>query len=181
MKVTVFCAASAVDEKYVVAAHELAQLIGERGHALVWGGSSNGLMKVMAEGVKVAGGRITGVTVEFLKEYAHKDAHEMIVAKTLGERRAALLERGDALIVLPGGLGTLDEATEVLELKKHKHHDKKVVILNSHGFYDGLKQQLERIEKEGFLMSTKHPRPLSDLVRFADTPGDAMRLIESAS
>ncbi len=178
MNITVFCAASTVDQKYVVAAQDLARLVGERGHGLVWGGSSNGLMKVMAEGVKESGGRIVGITVEFLKEFAHKDAHEMIVAKTLGERRAALLERGDALIVLPGGLGTLDEATEVLELKKHKHHDKKVVILNTDGFYDGLKQQFERIDAEGFLMSTKHPRPLGELVFFANTPEDAMRYIE---
>lgn len=177
MKITVFCAASTVDPKYAAAAAELARLIGERGHDLVWGGSSNGLMKVMADGVKAAGGQIIGITVEFLEEFAHKDAHEMVVARTLGERRAALLARGDALIVLPGGLGTLDEATEVLELKKHAHHDKKVAILNTDGFYDGLKMQLERIDAEGFLKSTRVPRPLRELVSFASTPEEAIAAI----
>ncbi len=73
-----------------------------------------------------------------------------------------------------GGMGTLDEATEILELKKHALHSKPVVLLNTAGFYDGLKLQLQRMDGEGFL-----PVPLIDLVYFADEGADALAYLES--
>jgi uncharacterized protein (TIGR00730 family) len=98
-----------------------------------------------------AGGRLVGISVEFLRGVARTDADEMVIAKDLAERKALLLARSDAIVVLVGGLGTLDEATEILELRKHRLHDKPVVLLNTDGFYDGLLQQLRRMEAEGFL------------------------------
>lgn len=84
-----------------------------------------------------------------------------------------------------GGLGTLDEATEVIELKKQSHHDKQVIILNTDGFYDGLKTQLERMAKEGFLPVKEQEgirvRTLTQLVQFASTPSELMQLIKDAS
>jgi predicted Rossmann-fold nucleotide-binding protein len=79
------------------------------------------------------------------------------------------------LVVMAGGLGTLDEATEILELKKHGLHDKPVVLLNTAGFYDGLALQLRRMEEERFL-----PVPLADLVFFADEGADALAYIEES-
>jgi predicted Rossmann-fold nucleotide-binding protein len=76
---------------------------------------------------------------------------------------------------MAGGLGTLDEATEILELKKHGQHDKPVVLLNTAGFYDGLALQLRRMEEEGFL-----PVPLVELVYFADEGGDALAHLEES-
>jgi predicted Rossmann-fold nucleotide-binding protein len=74
-----------------------------------------------------------------------------------------------------GGTGTLDEATEILELKKHGMHAKPVVLLNTAGFYDGLKQQFARMEAEGFL-----PLPLADLVHFAEDGASALAYIGGA-
>ncbi|OEV05610.1 TIGR00730 family Rossman fold protein [Streptomyces oceani] len=173
MNICVFCSAADLDEVYTAAAHEFAELLGERGHALVWGGSDVGLMKVVADGVRAGGGRLVGVSVEFLRTKARQDADEMIITASLAERKALLLEHADAFVVMAGGTGTLDEATDILELKKHGMHGKPVVVLNTAGFYDGLRQQLRRMEDERFL-----PVPLSELVSFAETADRAMARLE---
>ncbi|GAA2066854.1 hypothetical protein GCM10009839_93340 [Catenulispora yoronensis] len=131
-------------------------------------------MKVVADGVHDSGGKLCGVSVGFLSDKARPHADEMYVAADLAERKKLLLEKADAVVILVGGTGTLDEATEILELKKHGHTDKPVVLLNSAGFYDGLKEQFRRMEAEGFL-----PLPLNDLVRIVDEPGEAMAYLES--
>lgn len=181
MNVCVFCAANDLDEKYTTPAKRLAQLLAEAGHTLVWGGSNVGLMKVMADGVQNGGGKIIGVSLEYYKANARQNADKMIIAKTLGERKAQLLEHADIIVNLVGGLGTLDEMTEIIELKKQNHHNKMSIILNTDGFYDGLKMQLERICSEGFISAKEHSdsnkRPLTDFVRFADTPEEVMRFI----
>lgn len=148
-------------------------MIGRGGHTLVWGGSDSGLMKVMADGVQRAGGRLVGVSVEFLAHKARPDADEMVITRDLAERKARLLASADAFVIMVGGTGTLDEATEILELKKHGRHNKPVVLLNAAGFYDGLKQQLRRMDNEGFL-----PLPLNDLVLFAEDPLGAIAYLE---
>ena len=79
------------------------------------------------------------------------------------------------LVEVPGGLGTLDEATEILELRKHGHPDKPIVFRNTAGFYDGLKEQFRRMDAEGFL-----PRPLTDLVFFAEEPVGAVAYLEES-
>lgn len=174
LNVCVFCSAAELDVVYTESAREFAELIGSRGHSLVWGGSNVGLMKVVADGVQKAGGRLIGVSVEFLESKARADADEMMVTADLAERKALLLERADAVAILVGGTGTLDEATDIVELKKHGMHAKPVVLLNTAGYYDGLRQQLARMEAEGFL-----PVPLSELVAFADDGAEALALLES--
>ncbi|MFJ1755880.1 TIGR00730 family Rossman fold protein [Kitasatospora sp. NPDC088134] len=167
MNITVFCSAHRLDRKYTVPAAEFARLLGEGGHTLVWGGSRAGLMGQLADGVKAAGGRLVGISVEFLQHKVYKGADVLVMTPDLAARKAELLAHGDALVVLAGGLGTLDEVTEVLELKKHGMHDKPVVLLDTDGFYAGLRLQLERMDAEGFL-----PRPLAELVSFARTPAE---------
>ena len=174
MNITIFCSMMDVGEPYTSAAQEFAALVAKGGHTLVWGGTNRGTMKIIADAAVGADGRIVGITVEPIKQNARPKADEMIVAKTWPERRALLLERGDAIVVLPGGIGTLDEATEVLEYKKQDMHAKPVIFLNVGGFYDGFKLQMERMEREGFLT-----KALADFLYFADTPEDAMRYIEA--
>ena len=169
MNICVFLSAADLDERYTRPAREFAELIGNGGHTLVWGGSDTGLMKVVADGVRETGGRLVGVSVAFLREWARQDADEMVFADDLAARKALLLARADAVVVMAGGLGTLDEVTEILELRKHGLHDKPVVLLNTADFYDGLIIQLRRMEDEGFL-----PVPVADLVYFADQGADAL-------
>ncbi|MER5864242.1 TIGR00730 family Rossman fold protein [Kitasatospora sp. NPDC002040] len=169
MDITVFCSAYSLDEKYTAPAAEFARLLGEGGHTLVWGGSDAGLMGLLADGVKEAGGRLVGISVEFLAHKTYQGADELVMTRDLAERKAQLLARAEAVVVLVGGLGTLDEITEVLELKKHALHDKPVVVLDTEGFYGGLRTQLERMDAEGFL-----PRPLAELISFAAEPAEAL-------
>lgn len=176
MDICVFLSAADLDDRYTGPAREFARLLAQGGHTLVWGGSDTGLMKVVADAVQQAGGRLAGVSVEFLAHKARPGCDEMVVAGDLAERKARLLARSDAVVVMVGGTGTLDEATEILELKKHGLHAKPVVLLNSAGFYDGLEQQLRRMEEEGFL-----PLPLSDLVFFAEDGASALAYLEQAA
>jgi uncharacterized protein (TIGR00730 family) len=173
MDIAVFCSAYALADRYTAPAREFARELGGRGHTLVWGGSDAGLMGVVADGVREAGGRLVGISVELLAHKAYQGADELVTAVDLAARKALLLERAEAVVVLVGGLGTLDEVTEVLELKKHGLHGKPVVLLDTEGFYDGLRQQLRRMDAEGFL-----PVPLDALVRFAAEPAEVFAYLE---
>jgi uncharacterized protein (TIGR00730 family) len=175
MNICLLLSAADLDERYTRPAREFARLIGKGGHTLVWGGSDAGLMKVVADGVREAGGRLVGISVDLLRAWARKDADEMVIAKDLAERKALMLARSDAFVVMAGGLGTLDEATEILELKKHGLHRKPVVLLNTAGFYDGLTKQLRRMDEDGFL-----PVPLSELLFLANRGSDALAHIEAS-
>ncbi|MDI3386128.1 TIGR00730 family Rossman fold protein [Streptomyces sp. B-S-A8] len=177
MNICVFLSAADLDDRYTRPAREFAELLGKAGHTLVWGGSDVGLMKVVADGVQQSGGRLFGVSVEFLQAKARPvtEPDRMLVTADLAERKAALLEHADAVVIMVGGTGTLDEATEILELKKHGKTTKPVVLLNTAGFYDGLKTQFRRMEDEGFL-----PVPLTDLVFFAEEPVGALAYLEES-
>ncbi|HEX7353768.1 MAG TPA: trypsin-like peptidase domain-containing protein [Mycobacteriales bacterium] len=124
-----------------------------------------------------AGGRLIGISVEFLADRARalQAPNELAIAPDLAERKATLLMRSDAVVVMVGGSGTLDEATDVLELRKHGLYSKPVVVLNTDGFYDGLKQQFVRMDEEGFL-----PIPVDQFCTFVDQPADALAVIEQA-
>ncbi|MER8071699.1 TIGR00730 family Rossman fold protein [Streptomyces sp. NPDC094034] len=176
MNICVFLSAADLPERYTRPAREFAELIGKGGHTLVWGGSDSGLMKVVADGVRETGGRLVGVSVDFLSDVARADSDEMVIAKDLAERKALLLAKSDAVVIMVGGTGTLDEATEILELKKHGLHAKPVVLLNTAGFYDGLKQQFRRMDEDGFL-----PLPLTDLVFFAEDGVSALVYLEESA
>ncbi|MFI2612012.1 TIGR00730 family Rossman fold protein [Kitasatospora sp. NPDC018619] len=174
MNISVFCSAYSLDDRYSAPAAEFARLLGEGGHTLVWGGSNAGLMGLLADEVKAAGGRLVGVMVEMLRHKAYVGADELLWTPDLAERKRELVSRADAIVVLVGGLGTLDEVTEVLELRKHGMFDKPVVVLDTEGFYAGLRTQLERMAAEGFL-----PRPLTELITFADTPAEAFAQLKA--
>ena len=176
MNITVFCSANKLDDRYTAPAAAFARLLGEQGHTLVWGGSDAGLMGVIADEARAGGGRLVGINVEMLAHRGYPDADEMVMTRDLAERKAQLLGRADAIAVLVGGVGTLDEVGEVIELKKHGAHSKPIVFLDTDGFYAGLRLQLERMEQDGFL-----PRALDTLVRFAADPAEALDYLVGSS
>jgi uncharacterized protein (TIGR00730 family) len=175
MNICIFCAASDLGPRYTNPAKRLAAMIAEQGHTLVWGGSDRGLMKVVADTAQEHGGKIVGITMESLKLSAREGADEMIIAKDLAERKKVMLDRSDAIVTLPGGTGTLDEMTELFELKRHGVHRKPLVILNTANFYYGLHLQYKRMAEDGFL--DRLPVSLDDLIQFAHTPEEAMQYV----
>lgn len=172
MNITVFCSQYEVAEKYQDAAKIFAQLIAENHHALVFGGGDEGLMHIIADGVHEKSGRVIGVIREPIQHKAYKNADEMYVVKDAKEMNLGLIERGDVIVVLVGGVGTLNEITEVLRMKKNGQLDKPIVVLNTDHFFEGLKTQLSLMRSEGFIQDD-----VAAAIYFADTPQLAMEYI----
>jgi uncharacterized protein (TIGR00730 family) len=175
MNIGIFCSAAEVGEDYVKAARDLARLVAEGGHTLVWGGSDRGLMHEIADSAKEAGGTLFGVSMHQLKTSAFQGADTMLFAEDLAERKALILENSDVVVTLVGGTGTLDEFTDLLENRRYGRHNKQLIILNTNNFYEGLRLQYDRMQTEGFL--SRLPRPLGELLSFASTPEEVMELI----
>jgi len=141
--ICVFCGSGqAVEGHYNSVATELGREIGRRGADLVYGGASIGLMGCIARGVHEEKGKVIGILPEFFrkKDIAYFDADELIVTKDMRERKAKMDERSDAFIVLPGGIGTLEEAIEILSMRQLKLTNKPLVFINTGGFYDKLNE-----------------------------------------
>ena len=139
--ICVFCASSeSVDDSYKSVATELGRAIGKKGIDLVYGGASIGLMGCVARGVHEEKGKVIGILPEFFhtKDIGYLDADELIITKDMRERKAKMDDRSDAFIVLPGGVGTLEEAIEILSMRQLKLSDKPLVFINTQGFYDKL-------------------------------------------
>ncbi|HEY4513741.1 MAG TPA: TIGR00730 family Rossman fold protein [Candidatus Paceibacterota bacterium] len=174
MNITVFCSQYDVADKYKETAKEFAELLATGGHTLVWGCGDEGLMHIIADAAQSGGARIVGVIREEIKEKAFKTADEVIIVPNAYEMNLGLIERGDAIVSLVGGIGTLNELTEVIRMRKNGKHNKPLVIVNTDNFYGGLKGQLEKMHSEGFLTEN-----VMDAIYFADTPTDAMSYIEN--
>ena len=155
MKITVFCSSSpGVDPSCAEAAAALGRWIGENGHSLIYGGGDAGFMGVTAKAVKEAGGHVTGVLpgdVPFICRRPQTWCDEIVVAKDLGERKKVMTERADAFVALPGGPGTLDEITEVMDLIRLGKLRQPAVLFDFRGYYRPLKEMLEKMKERGFL------------------------------
>jgi len=172
--ICVFCSASDVAKEYVDAATDLGTRMVQKGYDLVWGGSNTGIMKVVADSVQHAGGKLIGISVTYFHDVARKNADEMVVTQDLSERKKMLLDRGDAIVLLVGGIGSLDEIAEIVELKKQAVHNKPVVVINTNGFYDNFHAQLQKMYAEGFI-----GKPIEELIHFVATPEEAIEYIAS--
>ncbi len=152
--VTVYCSSSReIKPAYLAAAHELGHAIASAGWTLVYGGNYLGSMAAVADGARSAKGRVVGITPRLMvgKGYDDKRCTELIVVDDMRQRKALLESRGDALVALPGGLGTLEELSEVIVGRVLKYHDKPIVILNIDGFYGPLLAFIEQGIKEKFI------------------------------
>lgn len=168
----VFLSAQNLPEKYTKPAVEFGKLLVENGYRFVYGGSEVGLMKVVADIVDETGGEIVAVTTELFKATCRQNVSEAIMTSSIAERKNVMIMKSDAIVALPGGTGTLDETTEIIELRKNNLHDKPIIFLNIAGFWEGLKTQMLNMEKEGFLF-----KPLKDLAVFVDTPKEAIKYL----
>ncbi len=152
--VCVYCGSSAGRRpEYSAAARRLGEELVSRGLDLVYGGSSVGIMKVVADAVLERGGRVTGVIPEALvrKEIAHRGLTELHVTSSMHERKMRMAELSDAFVALPGGIGTLEELFEAWTWGQLGLHAKPCGLLNVAGYWDGLTAFLDHSVAEGFV------------------------------
>jgi uncharacterized protein (TIGR00730 family) len=153
LSICVFCGSSHGSKpEYGSTARALGKLIGGRGHSLVFGGGGVGLMGETADAVTASGGTVVGILPRFLR-YAEPppgSIDELIITPDMQERKARMLSLADAFVVLPGGLGTLDEIFEVLSTAQLKVHAKPIVLVNINGHFDILLTLLKHVVRDGF-------------------------------
>ncbi|MFZ9519541.1 MAG: TIGR00730 family Rossman fold protein [Silvanigrellaceae bacterium] len=163
-----FCGAQQGNETfYREVAFEVGKILGQKQIRLVYGGSKDGLMGAAANGTLAAGGEVLGVLPEKLanRELAHPSIQKMVKVDTMARRKDVLMSESDIFVVLPGGLGTLDELFEVLTANTLGFTNKPVVVLNINNYYTGLIEWLEQIAATGL---SKSPSELFTVV--SDVP-----------
>ena len=152
MKITVYLGASeGNDPALKTAVQELGRWIGQSGNALVYGGSRSGLMGLLADSVLDAGGQVTGVEPRFFveQELQHNGLTKLIVTENMAQRKAKMIELGDAFVAFPGGTGTLEEIAEVMSKVSLGHLDAPCILYDLDGYYAGLKALLAHMVKMG--------------------------------
>ena len=175
MKVSVFAASSSkIAPIYIEAASVLGRLLSEGNHETIYGGGDTGLMGALADAVSESGGTITGVIPEFMVKngWSHAGVENMLVTEDMNSRKRKIFELADAVIALPGGVGTLEELTEAITLKQLGLFHGPVVILNVSGFYDRLLGFMDHLSDTGFIRADHR-----NLWTVATTPSEAVEMI----
>lgn len=137
MNITVYLGANPGNRpEYARYAYELGQWIAGHGHTLIYGGSRTGLMGKLADGALEQGGRVIGVEPRFFmeKELQHQGLTELIVTENMAQRKKKMLELGDLFLAFPGGIGTLEEISEIMSLNKLDMVPKPFAFLDYEGY-----------------------------------------------
>jgi uncharacterized protein (TIGR00730 family) len=142
-----------VDARYAQAAREVGEWIGRHGGQLVYGGGQNGLMGMVADATSAAGGSVVGIIPQFMveREWARPSCDELHIVSTMHERKQMMVDRADAFVALPGGIGTFEEFFEAWTWRQLGYHDKPVGLLNLAGYYDDLLKFLSGSVSQGFM------------------------------
>ena len=167
----VFCGSKAgADPAHAEAARRLGRLMAEKGIRLVFGGGRIGLMGILADAHLAGGGKATGVIPEFLMdlEVEHTGVDEIVVTASMHARKTRMFELADGFVVLAGGLGTLDEAIEIVTWKQLHLHAKPVVIVDTGGYWSAFAGLIRRAIEGGFA----HPKVM-ELFTMVATPEEA--------
>jgi uncharacterized protein (TIGR00730 family) len=175
--VCVFCASSTtLEQRWLDLAYATGRALAERGHTLVSGGGRVGMMGAVADGTRAAGGRTLGVIPQYLVDWEVADtrADELIVTGDMGARKNLMIDRSDAFITLPGGLGTLDELFEVWTTATLDLHRKPIALLDPDGFYDGLMAWLDGLADTRFVR-----RPAMAKVTVTRSIEEALDVVEA--
>ncbi len=152
--IAVFCGArDGAREDYLAAADGFGRILAAREVALVYGGGNIGLMGALADGALDLGGQVIGVIPDFLREreVCHQGLSECVVVDDLFERKAHMIERADAFVALPGGIGTFDEILEVIAWRQLRQLRQPIGLLNVAGYFDPWLAALRHAVDEGFV------------------------------
>ena len=156
MNITVYCgAAEGMDPEFIERASELGAWMASKGHTLVYGAGNSGMMGAVSDALIEGGGEAIGVTPRFfiLAEETRDDLAEVVISDDMPTRRKWMIDNGDAFIALPGGMGTLDEITEVMTYKRLGllgKVNKPVMVYNVNGYYDRFFSFLDDMREQGF-------------------------------
>jgi uncharacterized protein (TIGR00730 family) len=176
--ICVFCASSSkVDEIYLNTARELADMCIEHQIHVLYGGGAFGLMGALADRILESEGKISGIIPDFMKamQWAHNNVSEMIVVEDLRERKKRMIENVDAVVALPGGVGTLEELLEVITLKQLGRFNKPIIIVNTEGFYNALIQLFDEMIEKHFMRDIHR-----QLWTVIESPSDLLHAINNA-
>jgi uncharacterized protein (TIGR00730 family) len=177
MNVCVFAASSSrIDGIYGVAASELGTRLAEAGMNILYGGGGIGLMGHLADAALKKGGSVTGVIPEFMvaEGWDHKLVSDMVVTVDMGERKKWLFDHADAVVALPGGIGTLEELTEAITLKQLGIYKGPVIILNTSGFYNKFIEFMDQLVA-GHFLRLEH----KDMWEIVENPDEAINALSS--
>ena len=166
------------DPRFAAVAQEVGQWIGQHGGQLVYGGGRNGLMGLIADSTRAAGGRVVGVIPSALveREWAHEGCDELHVVDTMHERKRMMMDRADAFLALPGGIGTFEELFEVWAWRQLGYHDKPIGILSSRGYYERMMAFMQEVVREGFMGDWQ-----MDLVQVGEDAAPLLRQLVQAA
>ena len=177
--VAVYCASSnKVRESYMQAAHRLGELLAEAGIRVIYGDGGIGLMAAVAEGALNAGGDVLGIIPQFMVDagWNNPRSTHTIITQTMHERKATICREADAMVALPGGIGTFEELLECLTWKQLGLHTNPVVILNTDGYFDRLLACLDYMIEEQMM------RPIHrEMFTVVSTPEEVLPAILSAA
>lgn len=154
MNITVYCGSSSgSNPRFEEAACELGSWSAAHGYALVYGGSSVGLMGALSRAALAAGGSVYGIEPRFFIEAGveQHDLTELVIVETMAERKARMIELGDVFVALPGGFGTLEEISEIMTRIRLGFDDRPCFLLNIDGYYDRFEAFLGDMLAEGFI------------------------------
>jgi len=174
--ICIFAGSSVGNRKiYTETAKDLAASIIDHGYKIVFGGGSNGLMGILADSALDAGGHITGIITEQLNgiEVGHKGLSELVIVETMHDRKKEMAERSDAVVCLPGGVGTWEEFFESLTWNQLGLQSKPIILLNLDDYYSLLSEFVEHSVAEGFL-----PRSTANELIFVNSIAEAIEQLQ---
>ncbi len=173
--VCVYCSSSnKVGQIYKDATIELGTLLAEAGKTIIYGGAKSGLMGLIADSALAAGGKVIGVLSQDLQnlELEHMGLTEMCIAETMHTRKAIMTEKSDAFVILPGGLGTLDEMFEMATWRQIGLHTKQIILLNINDYWTPLLKMLDKMVEEHCMLEA-HTR----MFQIMDSPKDIIKTL----
>lgn len=169
-RLCVFCGASnGNSDRYLNQAKQVGQLLASQKIGLVFGGGKVGVMGAIANAVLENGGDVVGVIPKSLVEFevAHHNVTKLHIVEDMHERKKMMYDFSNAFLILPGGMGTLDEMFEILTWSQLGLHKKNIYILNEFGFYDSLLQYIEHSHSEGFIKK-EHLQLINEIKKVED-------------
>ena len=150
----VFCGSkNGKNPVYTKHAKELGKLLAKNDITLIYGGGSTGIMGAVADAMMENGGKVIGIITKKLVdwEHQHQGITDLSIVDDMHIRKQRMYDLCDAAVILPGGVGTLDEFFEMVTWNQLSIHDKKIFIINSDNFFDALFKHIDQMEKQGFL------------------------------